>query len=100
MDEYQSLSHTTWECKYHVLFIPKCRRKTLCGQLRRRHAYHRLCHRDRLGAAASQPNRRPGGAAAHRPGLRSVGRRTHACPARLGRTGATRARVRLHPQAP
>ena len=29
MDEYESLSHTTWDCKYHVVFIPKCRRKTL-----------------------------------------------------------------------
>jgi len=35
MDEYLSLSHTKWECKYHVVFIPKCRRKTLYGQLRR-----------------------------------------------------------------
>jgi putative transposase len=34
MDEYQSLSHTAWECKYHVVFIPKCRCKTLYGQLR------------------------------------------------------------------
>ena len=25
MDEYESLSHTTWDCKYHVVFIPKCR---------------------------------------------------------------------------
>ena len=22
MDEYESLSHTTWDCKYHVVFIP------------------------------------------------------------------------------
>ena len=29
MDEYESLNHTKWECKYHVVFIPKCRRKTL-----------------------------------------------------------------------
>jgi putative transposase len=35
MDETDSLSHTRWECKYHVVFIPKCRRKTLYGQLRR-----------------------------------------------------------------
>ena len=35
MDEYGSLSHTKWECKYHVIFIPKCRRKVLYGQLRR-----------------------------------------------------------------
>ena len=34
MDEYESLSHTKWECKYHVVFIPKYRRKTLYGQLR------------------------------------------------------------------
>ena len=34
MDEYESLSHSKWECKYHVVFIPKCRRKTLYGQLR------------------------------------------------------------------
>jgi putative transposase len=27
MDEYESLSHTAWTCKNHVIFIPKCRRK-------------------------------------------------------------------------
>ncbi len=34
MDEYQSLSHTVWDCKYHVVWTPKCRRKTLHEQLR------------------------------------------------------------------
>ena len=34
MDEYESLSHTEGECKYHVVFIPKCRRKMPYGQLR------------------------------------------------------------------
>ena len=34
MDEMESLSHTKWECKYHVVFIPKYRRKTLYGELR------------------------------------------------------------------
>jgi REP-associated tyrosine transposase len=34
MDVYESLSHTKWECKYHVVFIPKYRRKTLYGELR------------------------------------------------------------------
>ena len=34
MDEVGSLSHTKWECKYHVVFIPKCRRKALYEQLR------------------------------------------------------------------
>ena len=32
--EEQSLSHTKWDCKYHVVFIPKCRRRTLYVQLR------------------------------------------------------------------
>jgi putative transposase len=35
MDEYESLNHTKWECKYHVVFIPKCRRKVVYGGLRR-----------------------------------------------------------------
>src|SRR6266487_2819708 len=35
MDDYQSLSHTRWECKYHVVFIPKYRRKVLYGTVRR-----------------------------------------------------------------
>ena len=35
MDKYESLSHTKWDCKYHVVFIPKCRRRVLYGNLRR-----------------------------------------------------------------
>jgi putative transposase len=35
MQPYESLKHTTWECKYHVVFIPKYRRKALYAQLRR-----------------------------------------------------------------
>ena len=35
MQTYESLKHTTWECKYHVVFIPKYRRKNLYAQLRR-----------------------------------------------------------------
>jgi putative transposase len=34
MDELESLSHTKWECKYHVVFTPKGRRRVLYGQLR------------------------------------------------------------------
>src|SRR6516162_500457 len=33
-DLYQSLSHSKWDCKYHVVFIPKRRRKVLFGKLR------------------------------------------------------------------
>jgi REP element-mobilizing transposase RayT len=29
MDKTESLSHTRWECKYHIVFIPKRRRRTL-----------------------------------------------------------------------
>ncbi len=35
MDESQSLAHTKWECKYHIVWIPKYRRKVLYGQLRK-----------------------------------------------------------------
>ena len=35
MDKTESLSHSKWECKYHIVFIPKCRRRTLYEQLRR-----------------------------------------------------------------
>ena len=35
MHEWESLSHVRWECKYHVVFIPKYRRKVLYGPLRR-----------------------------------------------------------------
>src|SRR5215210_1076482 len=34
MDKFESLSHTAWDCKYHIVFIPKCRRKVLYGELR------------------------------------------------------------------
>lgn len=34
MNTYEKLSHTTWECKYHVVFIPKYRRKALFGYIR------------------------------------------------------------------
>ena len=34
MQTYKSLKHTTWDCKYHVVFIPKCRRKVLYQGIR------------------------------------------------------------------
>ena len=33
MDEYQTLSHTKWDCKHHIIFIPKCRRRTSYSEL-------------------------------------------------------------------
>lgn len=35
MKGYQSLAHTRWDCKYHVVFIPKKRKKKIFGVLRR-----------------------------------------------------------------
>ena len=35
MNDAQSLSHTSWECKYHVVWIPKYRKKTRYDQLRK-----------------------------------------------------------------
>ena len=32
---YESISHSRWDCKYHVVFIPKCRRKELYGKIRK-----------------------------------------------------------------
>lgn len=44
MDRLESLSHSKWECKYHVVFIPKRRRKALYAALRKHlgEVFHRL----------------------------------------------------------
>jgi putative transposase len=34
--DHNRLNHATWECKYHVVFTPKYRKKVLFGQIRRR----------------------------------------------------------------
>jgi len=36
VNDYRSLRHTKWECKYHVVFIPKYRKRAIYGALRRR----------------------------------------------------------------
>lgn len=35
MKDIQSLSHTTWDCEYHLVWIPKCRKEILYGHLRK-----------------------------------------------------------------
>ena len=35
MHEWQSQKHVKWDCKYHVVFIPKYRKKALYGRLRK-----------------------------------------------------------------
>ncbi len=32
---YESLNHSKWDCKYHIVFIPKCRKKELYGKVRK-----------------------------------------------------------------
>jgi REP-associated tyrosine transposase len=34
-NDYRSLAHSKWDCKYHVIFVPKRRRRQLYGQIRR-----------------------------------------------------------------
>jgi len=47
MQAQASLQHTAWDCKYHVVFIPKYRRKTLYGALRKElgRVFHELAGR-------------------------------------------------------
>ena len=44
MSDYRSLNHSRWECKYHVVFIPKYRKKRIFGQIKRYlgEVFHRL----------------------------------------------------------
>ena len=35
MKNYKSLRHSKWDCKYHVVWIPKYRKKRIYGELRR-----------------------------------------------------------------
>jgi len=48
--DYKSLSHTKWDCKYHVIFIPKRRKKKIFGALRKQlgEVFHDLAKRKEL----------------------------------------------------
>ena len=47
MPDYKSLTHTRWDCKYHVVFIPKKRQKLIYGHLRKSlgDVFHELASR-------------------------------------------------------
>jgi len=52
MTDERNLNHSVWECKYHIVWIPKCRRKRLYGQLARHlgEIFHELArHKERSG---------------------------------------------------
>jgi len=44
MSDYRSLNHSRWECKYHIVFIPKYRKKQIFGQIKQYlgEVFHRL----------------------------------------------------------
>ena len=44
MSNYNHLNHCTWECKYHIVFTPKYRKKTIFGLIRKelKDVFHRL----------------------------------------------------------
>jgi REP element-mobilizing transposase RayT len=51
MRDYKSLSHTRWDCKYHVVFIPKKRQKLIYGAIRKHLGvtFHELAQRAYFG---------------------------------------------------
>ena len=51
MREWQSLAHVKWECKYHVVIVPKYRRKTMFGHVRKRigKLLQQLCRQKEIG---------------------------------------------------
>ena len=47
MRDFKSLAHTRWDCKYHIVFIPKRRRKLIYGNIRKMlgEIFHELARR-------------------------------------------------------
>jgi len=47
MRDYKSLTHTRWDCKYHIVFILKCRKQVIYGSLRKNlgSIFHELAKR-------------------------------------------------------
>ena len=45
MKDWQSMAHVKWECKYHIVFIPKYRKMVLYGKVRKRigEIFQELC---------------------------------------------------------
>ncbi len=48
MKDWQSQAHVKWECKYHVVILPKYRKKALYGRLRREigRIFRELCRQN------------------------------------------------------
>jgi len=54
---YQNLSHSRWDCKYHVVFVPKRRRQVIFGQVRRQlgEIFHALARQKECRARHTSP---------------------------------------------
>ncbi|MGH8536221.1 MAG: IS200/IS605 family transposase, partial [Gammaproteobacteria bacterium] len=50
MRDWQSLAHVKWECKYHVVIVPKYRRKSLFEHVRKRigKIFQQLCRQKEI----------------------------------------------------
>jgi putative transposase len=50
MKDWQSQAHVKWECKYHVVILPKYRKKALYGRLRREigRIFRELCRQKKI----------------------------------------------------
>ena len=51
MREWKKHSHVTWYCLYHIVFIPKYRKKSIFGRLRKEIGgiFHELCRQYEIG---------------------------------------------------
>ena len=50
MKEWQSQAHVKWECKYHVVIVPKYRKKAIFGKLRQQigEMFRQLCRQKEI----------------------------------------------------
>ena len=58
MRDWQSQSHARWYCKYHMVFVPKYRRRVIYGQLRRRigRIIRALCQQQGVNWSRAMPD--------------------------------------------
>jgi putative transposase len=56
-ETYERLAHSSWDCKYHVVFVPKRRRKVLFGQAQRKlgEVFHALARQKECQIIAFRP---------------------------------------------
>ena len=50
-----SLSHTSWNCKYHIVFAPKYRRKIIYGELNEDMVYDQMSTKEYIDPFTGEP---------------------------------------------